>query len=223
MEKRVANTPGIILSVFGAIAVIAILGFLYQSFFGPNYNSVYEQKINNGEIKNPISQFSLWNVTPPQNSGNTTENNSGSRVIGINTREGNKTITISGSPLGPMNLGSSQIEEDLLNYTSVMLKLYNLHNVPYTSNTPKIQVYIDGSGYSIEISGGDINVNPGTISSPDIIMRTTSSEIIKMISGNGYTLQDSIASGKTTIQPVASQFILFSKGYLSLYQGLSSS
>jgi hypothetical protein len=116
------------------------------------------------------------------------------------------------------NLSNSQ--EEMVRYIAIALNLYNLHETPYTKITPKIQVGIDGDFYFVEISQGKIIINKGEIVEKDITIVSSSEEIIK-IQGNESYAKESILSGKTTVEKMASDFTLFSKGYLDLYKSLN--
>lgn len=192
MQKKVFNVPAIILSILGIITLTLALSFIYFSLNGRDYTKIYNEKIATGEIKNPFIEFEL------------------------NSSEGNKSIFIEESIMGELNI--SNIE--LIKYTFTILKLYNLHNIPFTTITPKIQIYLNQDIYSIEIKKGDIIIKEEEIQNEDIIIRTTNEEILKMNKDDNYT-KESISSGKTTIEKVANDFILFSKGYLNLYKELN--
>ncbi|MDD5012205.1 MAG: hypothetical protein PHQ66_00970 [Candidatus Nanoarchaeia archaeon] len=113
------------------------------------------------------------------------------------------------------NLSDSQ--EEIVRQMAILLKLYNLHEIPYTRTTPKIQVFIDENPYFVEIKKGEIIIKKGETFEKDIEIRTTSEEIIKMKQDEEY-IKESMVFGKTTVKRVASDFVLFSKGYFELYQ-----
>lgn len=193
-EKRVLNIPVIVLSSLGGVALMLLIFFIYMSMNGKNYTPDYNQKIQSGEIQNPITEFSLF-----QTSG--------------------ESIMIEQSILEKLN--NSNVQQGLIKYSSVILKLYNLHNIPFTSITPKILIYIDNQAYNVEIKEGNIFIMPGEIQNEDIILITTSEEILKMSDNSNYA-KDSVSSGKTSIEFTAGKIILFAKGYLSLYKELNS-
>jgi len=193
-KRGEANVPLIIISVFGGITLILIIAFVYMSLYGPNYTETYNQKIQSGEIQNPITEFQLSNDV-----------------------QKNK-ILIENNLLGTLN--TSEIKKGLIKYASVILQLYNLHNIPFTQITPKIQVYIGQDAYNVEVTEGTIIIKEGEIQDADIIIRTTNEEALK-ISENGNYAKGSVSSGKTTIEFVASKIILFAKGYSTLYQELN--
>jgi hypothetical protein len=206
-EKKELNLPVVILSVFGAFTLILIISFIYMSVNGPNYTSDYLQKIQTGEIKNPIQEFALMFSEDIQ------EIPEDANVLKIQTDEGEKLIIVQAEM---EDIDISDIEKELVNYGAVILKLYNLHSIPFTNINPEIQINIDENIYFLEIIKGDIFLSDGEIQNPDIILRTTNEEIFKMIENEDYA-EESISLGKTSIELVANKFILFSKGYLNLY------
>jgi len=214
MKKRgqkELNVPAIVLSVVGGIALILIISFVYMSLNGKNYTETYNQKIESGKIQNPISRFGLM-------FSDSQEIPQGAKVIKIQTEQGEKHIIIQ-ADLGDFDI--SEVEKELVNYGAIVLKLYNLHEVPFTGITPKVQIYIDGNAYYIEITKGNIIIKDGETQKPDIIIRTTHEEIFKIIEDNKYA-KESISSGKTSIEQVANKAVLFSKGYLTLYEEFST-
>lgn len=211
-EKRVLNVPAIILSIFGACTLILVILFVFFSINGPNYTPTYNEKIQKGEIRNPITRFGL--IFSEEGSEELEE---GDKVIKINTEEGEKIIVIKIHDVEDLTI--SEIEKEIVNYASVVMKLYNLHNIPFTSITPKIQIYIDENTYFVEVSKGNIIINEGEGENEDIIIRTTHDEIFKIIKGE-ISAEESFSLGKTSIELVANKVILFSKGYLSLYEDL---
>lgn len=208
MAKKPANVPAIVLSLLGIIILGFLISFVYMSLNGKDYSSIYTEKINSGEITNPLAIFSL--VKESDDSGNYP-------TISVNTSEGEKKIVIKSKNI---NYTLSDIQKQLVDYTSVILKIYNLHNIPFTTITPKVQVYIDNNSYYIEVSHGDIIINYGVTPSPDIIIRTTTAAVIGGLE-SGTSAQQSLSSGAISIEMVANKIILFSKGYLSLYNELS--
>ncbi|MEK6913856.1 MAG: hypothetical protein AABW47_04275 [Nanoarchaeota archaeon] len=207
-EKRVMNVPAMVLLTIGGIVLILIFSFFYLSVNGKNYTSIYTQKLQSGEIKNPITEFQLI-----FSKSSSEEIPTGSQVITIPTEDGEKRIIIQ-ADLG--NLDVSSIQKELVNYLSIVLKLYNLHEIPFTSITPKVQVEIDENIYYAEISKGNIIIKEGKAEKPDITIKTTNEEVFKIIENKDYA-QESIASGNTNIEVTKDYFVLFSKGYLKLY------
>jgi hypothetical protein len=208
MKKRhEGNIPVIILSVFGILVLTLCISFVYLSLNGSDYTQEYSQKIESKEIRNPINEFALEFLKPSD------EIPSGAEVIKIETEEGEKYIIIQANLEG---FDAKDIEKELVSYSAVILKIYNLHEIPFFGIRPKIQVVIDNRSYNIEVRKGNIIIREGTIAKPDITLRTTYEEIFKMIENNNYAFE-SLESGRTSIEFVANKFILFAKGYLTLY------
>lgn len=152
-------------------------------------------------------------------SGTSSEYNSPNyEMINIPTSAGNKTILIESNIT---NYSISDIEKSLANYSSIILKLYSLHNIPLTSITPKIQSYLDNNSYFMEVSNGDIIISEGNITNPDITIATTSQELSNILE-NGTSVGSALSSGSIKIDAEANQFTLASKGYLTLFNELYS-
>ena len=203
MHKQPMDVPAITLSILGAITLILVISFVFMSVNGKDYSNVYLEKKAAGEITNPSMRFSL-----AQN-----DTGSGERVIHVETEDGIKTIIIKDINIG--NISTEEIEKELVNYASIVLKLYNLHNIPFTSITPKIQIYVEKNPYLVEITKGVIIIDSKAINNPDIIIRTTYEEVFKIIENEDYA-GESVSLGKTTVEAVADKFTLFAKGYLTL-------
>lgn len=208
-EKREMNVPVIVLSIIGLITAILVFSFFFLSVNGKNYTNIYDQKLQNEEIKNPITEFQLMFLENPSE-----EIPKDSKVITIPTEDGEKRIIIQADT---GNLDIFIIQKELINYLSIVLKLYNLHEIPFTKITPKVQVYVDKNSYYVEIIKGDILIIEGEVEKPDISIRTTNEEIFKIIENNSYA-ETSFSSGKTEIKITKNYFSLFAKGYLTLYK-----
>ena len=192
-ERNPINLPAVILSILG-VFVLASGIYVYFALNGTDYTSTYSQRISDGTIIDPIKEFQM-------SKGTSSENKSLSDIIHL---EG-----ISGIDLG-------NLETKSINYMSVKLYLYNLHNIPLTHDNPRIQAYIDSTKYSIEIEDGEIYVKEGIAENPDVIIRTTLDEVSKIIENPEYA-KGSLNSGKTSIEITGSKITLFLKGYSKLY------
>ena len=200
MKKGQTNLPAIVLSILGGITLIITLSFVYMSINGPNHSNEYYQKIESGEIKNPVQEYSL---SIEENDLQNTEERK--IIIEANLSE----------------IDSVDIKKELINYGTIVLKLYNLHNIPFTSQTPKIQIDIGDISYYLEVINGKIILKDGKAVEPDLKITTTEEELFKIIENSNYA-EESLSSGRTTIEPVASDFVLFSKGYLELAKELDA-
>jgi len=188
------NLPLIIIFVFGAVA-LALGVYVYFALNGPDYTASYIQRISEGKIQNPISEFQL-----------SEENESLSDIIHLEEIQG---------------LDLEELKEKSINYMSVKLYLYNLHNIPLTNNNPRVQIYLDDTPYSIEVIQGEIYVRQEVINSPDIIIRATLEEVAKIIDNPEYT-KGALNSGKIQIEIVSSYLELALKGYYKIYSKLSN-
>lgn len=111
-------------------------------------------------------------------------------------------------------------DENFVFYLLYNLKAYNLHNPPLSSNYPKIEIRVEDSVYNSAIKKGMIEVAKGEITDKDIVIRTTKEEAVKMMRDKNYVTQ-SFSDGKSEIELIASKVMLFAKGYLNFYNGLT--
>ncbi len=214
-EKRGSNVPVIILTFLGIVTLSLVLSFIYLSLNGPNYTEAYIQKIATGEIKNPLTEFGFNSTKEDESTEEFNGNEKNESITGeFKDAEENE------SKIGEGIIKNQTIPNiELIRYAATLLKLYNLHTTPYTKVTPKIQIDLNQETYSIEIITGEIIITEGEIQNKDIIIRTTREELLKINENTDY-IKESISSGKTTIEKIASDFILFSKGYSVLYPEL---
>lgn len=111
-------------------------------------------------------------------------------------------------------------DEGFVLYLLLSIGAGDLHNPPFSSDTPKIKVFVGGDVFSSEILDGRISVGRGNIDGEDIVIKTDVNEIVKMMRDREYIAQ-SFRSGRSEIEFAASKTRLFSKGYLSIYNGLT--
>src|SRR3989344_4430506 len=100
----------------------------------------------------------------------------------------------------------SEFEKESVGYALTKLKIYNLHNTPFILQTPKIEVSIDNTQYSVEVLDGEISVEAGTVSKEDILIKTTKEEVLKMAQDESY-VSESFGSGSSEVELVANKFI----------------
>ena len=108
-----------------------------------------------------------------------------------------------------------QFDETFVRYLLYSIGAHKLHNPPFSSDTPKVEIYVGELVFNAEIDSGKILVN-GKLESKDMIIRTTKIEAIKMIRDRDY-IEESFKEGRSTIEPVASKARLFAKGYAKVY------
>ena len=115
------------------------------------------------------------------------------------------------------------VEPNHLSYVLSELGFYKLHNPPLSSDTPKINIKLDESWFTSELKQGKIYTKPGSTQNPDLVIYTSSDEIIEALKQTNPKeyMKTSISSEKTRLELTASYSKLFSKGYLSLYQELT--
>jgi len=109
--------------------------------------------------------------------------------------------------------------ESFVYYFLINIGAYRLHSPPLSSETPKINFYIEGESYSAEIVERAIYVFKGLIEDSDIIIRTSAEEAVKMMNNKEY-IKESFKKGSSNIELVASKIELAAKGYLKLYEEL---
>jgi len=114
-----------------------------------------------------------------------------------------------------------QFDEDNVYYLMVVIEGYNLHNPPLSDSTPKIELYVDGEIYSVEIVEGRISITEEEIEDKDIIIYSTKEEVVKMLISSDYIVE-SFDNGLSNVELVAGNFELASKGYLGLYDTFTS-
>lgn len=196
--KKEIDVPKVIISVLSGIAFILIFSYI---FFGPtDYTKEYLERIFRGEIKNPLLES---NETTLQDN-NLSVNDTTAFFSSLHDKLANQSEE---------NL--SNLIKESITYSLIYLKAYNLHNPPLSSDTPKIQFLVDYKTYNSEIIKGEIYTSDGKVTKPDITIKTSKEEILKMTSSKGY-IQESINSGKSEIIQNADQTTLFLKGYADL-------
>jgi len=124
--------------------------------------------------------------------------------------------------LAPQNYDKSE-EIDLsesIKSMALILGLNELHNPPFSSDTPKIQVYLSKSPYSVEIINKEILVRQSLIKNPDLIIRTNIEEAGKMSSDKNY-IKESFNSGNSEVEIVAGKMTLLLKGYDKVYSKIA--
>jgi len=103
------------------------------------------------------------------------------------------------------------------------IKAYELHNVPLSSNTPKIEFIIGNEAYNTEIIKGSIITKKGEIENEDIGIIASKEEFIKILNSENLkqALQESVNQGNTRLETFAGNTKLLAKGYLSLYKEIT--
>jgi len=117
----------------------------------------------------------------------------------------------------------SQFNEGYISYVIFAIDGWKLHSPPFSEDTPKIKVVVDGETYVSEVIAAEIKTEKREIDDEDIVMNTTKREIVLAIMSpdiKGH-IKQSIQAGNTTLELKASYTKLLSKGYLPIYQDLT--
>ena len=115
------------------------------------------------------------------------------------------------------------LTENHLSYILAEIGFYQTHNPPLSSETPKINIKADDDWYSSEVGKGQIHTKKDAFENPDLIIYTSSEEILQAINSEQVEeyMKNSVAQGTTTLELKANYATLFSKGYLPLYKELT--
>lgn len=114
----------------------------------------------------------------------------------------------------------AKFDENFVYYILVSIGARDLHNPPFSSDTPKINFYVGEDVYNAEVDDGRIEVAKGEVSEADITIRTSKLEAVKMTRNRNYVVE-SFSNGGSEIELVASKTKLASKGYLGMYEKFS--
>jgi hypothetical protein len=113
-----------------------------------------------------------------------------------------------------------RFDESFVLYLLYSLGVDKLKNPPLSSEEPKIVIYVGEDIYSGLVRDGGVGVGRGQVEGPDIIIRTTASEVVQMLRDRNYVVE-SFAEGKSGVVLVAGKVELGVKGYLGLYRELT--
>ncbi|MBI2628475.1 hypothetical protein HYW74_00135 [Candidatus Pacearchaeota archaeon] len=118
------------------------------------------------------------------------------------------------------SLASLKVNESVVNYILYSLEAYKLHKPPLSSNTPKIEILVDQRVFNSEVIKGRVYTKSGSINNEDIRMYMPRKEIINFLNSSNSisVLENSIRSGESRMEVIASYPTLLSKGYLNLYK-----
>lgn len=111
-------------------------------------------------------------------------------------------------------------DESFIRYMLYTMNVQDLHNVPLTSDKPKISIKTEDKNYYAEVDNGVINVFEGDKNEVDMIINTKKIAVVKNLKGE-QSIIDSFNSGESDMELVAGKTTLFAKGYLSLYEDIT--
>lgn len=237
--------------IFGKLLLLLIFIIVFLFFFGSylslpsNYDEVYQKLMESGEIINPALEYLkivgkdvATFVDKEIDSPGFLNDNSSEEIVVINETE---TIVIPAN----QSINETEIiipnetefipeeneteeliikEEDkpeIIKYLLILVKAYNLHNPPFSSDTPKIEFIVENESFNAEILEGEIFVEKGSIENEDIRMITDWKEAVLISKGESF-VQDSVIAGRTKIEKVCEDTVCFLKGYKDLFDELKS-
>lgn len=117
------------------------------------------------------------------------------------------------------DINKSEIGIEQVNYVLISIGASGLHNPPFSSNTPKIEINIGQNVYNSEVIDSNIHTTEGPSSEPDLRIIISENEFIGALNSDPKTfLQKSVSEGRTNIEIISNKITLFSKGYLELYK-----
>ena len=116
-------------------------------------------------------------------------------------------------------LGEIEITSNVVGHVLNLLGAKELHNIPLTSKTPKIEILVDDQTFNSEIKKGNIITSLGTTGEKDIKISMTRRNVIDIINSTmpSEVITAAINDGSMNLELEASKTTLFTKGYLSLY------
>jgi len=121
------------------------------------------------------------------------------------------------------NINKTVVGAEQINLVLYNIKAYELHNIPLSRNTPKIEFVLGDEIYSTEVIDNKPVTRKSSIEGVDLRIMMNKEEFIRILNSADLKkdLQESVASGKTKIEMVAGKTELFFKGYLSIYKEIT--
>ncbi len=114
-----------------------------------------------------------------------------------------------------------KFDESFVYYLLVSIKAYNLHEALFSDEPPQIEINVGGDVYYASVVDGSIKVGRGGVDDEDVLIVTSKEEAVKMIQNKNY-VAESFKIGLSRIELVSGKLELAAKGYLELYNELSS-
>mgnify|MGYP001602201403 CR=1 FL=1 len=119
-------------------------------------------------------------------------------------------------------------DEDAVNAFNESFVLYllasigagNLHNAPFSSAFPTLEIVVSDVHYNAVVEDGRIKVDRGDVPDEDIRIISSAGEAVKMMRDKNF-IENSFRSGASQIELVAGKAELFAKGYLQIYRELT--
>ncbi len=115
---------------------------------------------------------------------------------------------------------AEQFDERFVVYLLRNINAQELHNLPLTSNYPRLELIFGDKVFNANVIDGKIYVDNGEIENEDVVIFTNMEEAIKMVRDSRY-VAESFKQGRSGLKPVANKPELLGKGYLELYSSLA--
>lgn len=114
-----------------------------------------------------------------------------------------------------------EVTPEFISYLLNEIGAWKLHRNPLTFEKPIINFKIGQDTFYSEV-GSEINTKRGLSDKADLQFDTSKEEIVSTLASKDHksSFKKSVTSGKTTVQILAGEAELFSKGYASLYNSL---
>jgi hypothetical protein len=115
---------------------------------------------------------------------------------------------------------TEQFDEEFVLYLLYSIDADSLHNIPLSSDEPRIEIYVDDEVYNSRIEKGRVLVGKGELEREDVVIRTSKKEAVKMMRDRNY-IEQSFRDGGSRIELLAGKAKLLGKGYLKLYTSIT--
>lgn len=134
----------------------------------------------------------------------------------------NKNVSVIENPAKDLNLKEveQQFDESFVSYLLYSIKAYNLHNPPLSEDFPRIEILVGETEYYASVRNSQVFVFKDAIENVDMKIITSLEEAARMVKYPD-SVKQSFEEGNSRIDLLASKALLFSKGYLNLYNEIT--
>lgn len=113
----------------------------------------------------------------------------------------------------------ASFNESFILYLLASIGASKLHNSPFSSELPLLEIQVGDITYYAQIADTQIIIGKGFVQGEDVIITTSALEAIHMLRDQAY-IEKSFISGFSQIELIAGKPELFAKGYLQIYREL---
>lgn len=184
------------------VLAISFLLFFALTFSAYNIFSVKHKEL----VANPLSGYSISKNSLASSSH---------EVTMVNTT-GNTRVNMSNSTVYDVD-----INEDFISYILNEIGAWKLHKSPFTLKDPVINIKVGDKKFYSTL-GGSIKTYSGFSDKADLIFYIDKNDLIDAIMSKNpkEVFSNSVKSGRSSVELLASEVELFSKGYTDLYDSL---